>query len=105
MPKEANVEEGVGSGLRKERPQHLLIVLFCLFETLLLASVVMFFVVDGRRGPSAIEAAAGVTYGFSFVGQLIVCFLLRRRARPLAVIGWLSLLGSILAGMFLPAIA
>ena len=89
----------------KESHRHLLFVLFWLFETLLFASFVVPFAVDRRPGPSVIEAGAAVTCLFSVVGQLIVCFLLRRMARPLAMFGWLTLLALMLVGLCLPAIA
>jgi hypothetical protein len=74
--------------------RHLLIVLFFLFETLFLVSVVTPFCIDPRRNPQ-IRDADGITFLFSFVGLLIVCFLLRRIARPFAIAGWLTLFGCI----------
>jgi len=71
----------------------LLYVLFCLFETLLVASVVGLFCIDPRSG-SGIDAGAGVTFWFAFVGLFTVSFMLRRAARRVAVIGWLSLFGA-----------
>lgn len=102
---EKNQGKDSSQEMGKESHRHLLFVLFWLFQTLLFASFVVPFAVDRLPGPSVIEAAAAVTCLFSVVGLLIVCFLLRRMARPLATIGWLSLLISILAGLCLPAIA
>ena|SRR5437879_6260083 len=68
----------------------LLYVLFFLFETLLVASVVVLFCTDPRRR-SGVDDAAGLTFWFAFVGLFIVCFILRRACRRLTVIGWLSL--------------
>jgi hypothetical protein len=73
-----------------ESYRHLLIVLFFLFETLFLASVVALFLFD-RRWNLQISAAAGIGFWFSFIGQLVVCFLLRRSVRRLAIIGWITL--------------
>ena len=73
-----------------ESHRPLLYVLFCLFETLLVASVVILFCIDPRRR-SGIDDAAGLTFWFAFIGLFIVCFILRRACRRLAVIGWLTL--------------
>jgi hypothetical protein len=70
--------------------RHLLIVLFFFFEVLLVASVVVLLCI-GRRRSSGIDDAAAIAFWFSFAGQLVVCFFLRRMARPLAVIGWITL--------------
>ena len=70
----------------------LLYVLFGLFETLLVASVIVLACTDSRRR-LPISDAAGLTFWFAFVGLFIVCFILRRGARRLAVIGWLTLFG------------
>ena len=72
--------------------RHLLIVLFFLFETLFVASVVSGICFDRRWNPQ-ISVAGAITFGFSFIGQLVVCFLLRRIARPYAVAGWFTLFG------------
>jgi len=68
----------------------LLYTLFGLFETLIIACVVLAFCVDSRE-QLAFEDAVGLAFWFAFVGQLIVCFILRRAARRLAIIGWLTL--------------
>ncbi len=68
----------------------LLYVLFCLFEMLLIASVVVLACTDPRRGLPVTDAA-GLTFWFAFVGLFVVCFILRRSVRRLAVIGWLTL--------------
>ena len=75
-----------------ESYRHLLIVLFFLFETLFVASVVALFCTNVRRHSTTV-GMAGITFWFSFVGQLVVCFLLRRIARPYAVAGWFTLFG------------
>jgi hypothetical protein len=86
---------GVMKKFTAESHRHLLIVLFFLFETLFLASVVTPFYVDSRQH-FLIRDAGGITFLFSFVGLLIVCFLLRRITRPFAVAGWFTLSGCIL---------
>ena len=68
----------------------LLYVLFGLFETLLIAFVILLACIDPRRGLPASDAA-GLTFWLAFVGLFTVCFILRRAARRLAVIGWLTL--------------
>jgi hypothetical protein len=78
--------------------------LFYLFEAQLAASVITLFCVD-PRAMSGIDDAAGIVLGFSFIGQLIVCFFLRRTDRRLALIGWLSLLAAFLSGLLMPAVA
>jgi hypothetical protein len=83
--------------------RHFLKVLFYLFETMLLVSVLLHWSIDPRR-QSQLDEASGITFLYSFVGQLIVCFLLRRTARDLALIGWITLTGAFLSSMFLPAI-
>lgn len=68
----------------------MLITLFYLFEVLLVASVATEFCVDPPV-ESAVDLAAGFTFWLAFIGQLIVCFLLRRVARRHAVIGWITM--------------
>jgi len=70
----------------------LLYVLFALFEVLFVASVIVLACIDPRRG-LPVSDAAGLTFWFTFVGLFIVSFILRRVARKLAVIGWLTLFG------------
>jgi hypothetical protein len=84
--------------------RHLLIVLFYLFETLLMTSLVAMHFVDPRNG-KGIDDALGIAFLYSFVGQLIVCFLLRRIARPYAIAGWITLFATFILGpMLLPAV-
>jgi len=73
-----------------ESHRTLLYVLFALFETLLLSSVIVLLCTHPRRG-LPITDAAGLTFWFAFVGLFAVCFILRRACRRLAVIGWLTL--------------
>jgi FtsH-binding integral membrane protein len=90
--------------MKKSTPEsyrHMLVVLFWLFETMLVASVVTLLCFDRRWNPQ-ISSAGAVIWIFSFVGQLIVCFLLRRIARPLAIVGWFTLFGSVLIGLLTP---
>jgi hypothetical protein len=75
--------------------RHLLIVLFFLFETSFLASVVTAFCINPHQN-FLIRDAAGITYLLSFFGQLVACFLLRRIARPFAIAGWFTLFGCVL---------
>jgi len=84
-----------------ESYRHLLIVLFFLFETLLVASVVTIICFDLRRNP-LISAAFGVVFLFSFVGQFVVSFLSIQTVPRLATIGWLSLFGSVLIELLFP---
>jgi len=73
-----------------ESHRTLLCVLFGLFESLFLASVVILECLDLRKRP-LIEDATGFAFWLAFIGLLIVCFILRRASRRVAVIGWLSL--------------
>jgi len=70
----------------------LLYVLFSLFEALLVTSVVALYCTDPRGNP-VLDDAAGLTFWFAFFGLLTVTFILRKTARRLAVVGWLSLFG------------
>jgi hypothetical protein len=90
-----------------ESHRHLLIVLFYLFEAILLASLVTASYSGPRTGANlGIINGTNIAYWYSFVGQLIVCSLLRRTARRLAVIGWITLFASLLfCGLFLTAVA
>lgn len=74
-----------------ESHRTLLYVLFCLFESLLVASVLVLAFTEDRHRVSPWSDAAGLTFWFSFVGLFTVCFILRRAVRRLAVIGWLTL--------------
>ena len=74
-----------------ESYRQLLYVLFWLFETLLVAVVVIVFCIDPRKSPGVAEAA-GLTYWFAFLGLFAASFIVRRTCRRLAVIGWISLL-------------
>ena len=76
-----------------ESHRTLLYVLFCLFETLLVASVIVLALTEDRHIVSPSSEAAGLMFWFSFVGLFTVCFILRRAVRILAVIGWLTLFG------------
>ena len=78
----------------------LLCVLFCLFETLLVASVIILLFTEPRRRP--VTDAAGLTFWFAFVGLFAVTLILRRAAPRLAVIGWLTLLGGFWSLAFVP---
>jgi|SRR5882724_8602456 len=81
----------------------LLYVLFWLFETLLIASLIVGACTDPRRDLIA-TAASGVTFCFSFIGLFAVCFALRRAAHRLAMIGWLTLLGAVCWSLLTPAL-
>jgi hypothetical protein len=81
----------------------LLHVLFALFETLYVVSIVVLWSVDPRR-MSSVSDAAGITFFFSFAGLLAMWWLLRRVAPRLAGIGLLSALLGFLATMLLPAV-
>ena len=81
----------------------LLCVLFCLFESLFLTSVLIAFCLDPRRR-SGIEGASGLAFWFAFIGLFVVSFILRRAHRRLAVIGWLTLFLGILSLMLFPVV-
>ena len=81
----------------------LLYALFAIFETLLLAGVVLLWSVDPRR-MSGLDDAAGIAFWFSLVGLSIVSWLLRGVAPRLARVGAVSVVGGFLACSFLPAI-
>ena len=84
-----------------DRRQSLLRVLFFSFELLLVVSFAMIFVIDPRGSPVWSDAA-GFTYWYAFVGLLIVSLMLRRSARHLANIAWLTLFFSFwIAAFFL----
>ena len=68
----------------------LVYVLFYLFEMLLIASVVVLIATDPRAG-LAITYTAGTTFWFAFVGLFTLSLILRKAARRLAVIGWVTL--------------
>jgi hypothetical protein len=67
-------------GFNTNSRRHLLTVLFYLFEAMLVASLVVLCCVDPRNWMvnGGIEDAAGIAFFYSFVGQLVVCFHLRR---------------------------
>ena len=81
----------------------LLYVLVCLFEALLIASVIINACTDPRRDLIA-TAASGVTFCFSFIGLFAVCFALTRAAHWLAMVGWLTLLGAVCWSLLTPAL-
>ena len=68
----------------------LLYLLFGLFEALVVGSVVVILITDHRKA-LAYDDAAGLVFWFAFTGQFWVCFILRKVARLLAIIGWLTL--------------
>jgi hypothetical protein len=76
---------GVMKKYTAESNRHLPIVLFYVFEVLLVASAVISFYIDPRK--SRVLSAASVTvFLYSFPSQLHICFLLSRVARQHAVI-------------------
>lgn len=78
-------------------------VLFALFEMLFIAAIILMFSLDPRKYPAATDAV-GITWWFSFVGLLLVSWLIRRTNPRLARIGFLSVLAGFFSGLFLPAI-
>lgn len=83
--------------------RHLLYVLFCLFEILLIASIIV-LVISDPRARLLVTTAAAVTYWFAFVGLFAVCFILRHAAPRLAVVGWLSLFAAFWSGALMPTV-
>ncbi len=78
------------------------VILFWIFEGLFVASEVALFCTDSPFHPGLINAVAAVAWTASFFGLVVVSFLLRRSARYLANIGWLTLGGGILIGLAFP---
>ena len=68
-----------------------------------MASVVILTRIDFRE-TLAWGEAAGITFWFSFVGLFVTCFLLRRTARHLAIIGWVTLFAGFCFASLLPAV-
>jgi cell division protein FtsW (lipid II flippase) len=85
-----------------DRHRDLFLVLFWIFEVLFVASMVVIFRTDSPFHPETINAAAQIVWLASFVCLFIVSFILRRSARYLANIGWLTLTGAILFAMAFP---
>ena len=77
--------------------------LFGIFEALFLISVVMLWCIDPRR-MSRLDEAAGITFGFSFLGLSGVCWLLRRASPRLATVGFITALAGFAACALLPAV-
>jgi hypothetical protein len=92
---------GVMKKITAESYRHLLIVLFFLFEALLVPSCIALCIIDAHKN-RLMGGAFGIIYFFSFVGQLIVCFLLRRIARPFAIVGWFTLFAAFWIPCLLP---
>lgn len=85
--------------------RRVLITLFYLFEVLLVASAIVACFTDPREIGS-VNDAAGIAFGFSFVGLFIVCLFLIRIDRGLARRGWFTLFAwIILSGFLFPAVA
>ncbi len=78
-------------------------VLFTIFETLFVASIVVTWTVDPRK-MSAYNDAAGVAGLFGFVGLLALWWLLRLVMPRLAKVALLSALLGLLPFMLLPPI-
>jgi cell division protein FtsW (lipid II flippase) len=85
-----------------DRHRDLFVVLFWIFEALFVASVVVIFRTDSPFHPEPINAYAQIIWMVSFVGLFVASFILRRSARYLANIGWLTLTGAILFAMAFP---
>ncbi len=79
-----------------------IVSLFWIFEGLFLASEVALFCTNSAFHPGPVYAVAAIVWMASFFGLVVVCFLLRRPARYLANIGWLTLGGGILIGIAFP---
>ena len=84
---------GVIATLMNDSRLRLLRILFFSCETLLVGSSVVLDVLwrfYRRPGLAAGGGLLSLVFVVSFVTLLVVCFCLRRAARPLAIIGWLS---------------
>lgn len=79
--------------------------LFYLFEASFVGSVVALDLVVRRSGRTA-EGAGAIAMAAAFwasaIGLLTVSFLLRRSARPLAILGWWTLFGALVYEMATP---
>jgi hypothetical protein len=73
-----------------------------IFEALYVSSDVIIYCTDSPFQPELLNAAAQVTFMYSFVGLLIASFLLRQSARHLANIGWITLFGIVFIQMLTP---
>jgi hypothetical protein len=81
--------------------RRLFVVLFFVFETLLISSAVALMRLDLHHEQIWGDAAA-ITFWFSFVGLFVVSFLLRRVARHLSMIGWFTLFLGFFSMILLP---
>ena len=86
-----------------ESRRQLLYVLFWLFESLLVVTVVIGLSIDRRKSPDLAEAA-GLTFWFVFLGLFTVSFVLRRACRRLAILGWVSLFAGFWSLALLPVV-
>jgi hypothetical protein len=77
-------------------------ILFFIFETLFVASVIIFTQIDFHER-LAWSDAAGITFWFSFFGLFVISFLLRRTSRYLTIIGWVTLFAGFWFVALLPA--
>jgi uncharacterized membrane protein len=78
-------------------------VLFTVFETLFVASIVVTWTIDPRKMP-LYDDAAGVAGLFGFVGLLAIWWLLKRAMPRLAKVALLSALLGLLPFMLLPPV-
>jgi len=72
----------------KNPPQRLLRILFFICETIFIATFAAGEMLVQRNNRTA--GAFGFLFLISLVALLVVCFCLRRTARKLAVIGWIT---------------
>jgi hypothetical protein len=93
---------GVMRILFTDRHRNILVVLFWVFEGLLVASEAVNFCTDSPFHPEAINVAAQITCMFSLVCLFVTSFLLRRSTRYLANFGWLTITMTIFLAMAFP---
>jgi hypothetical protein len=77
------------------------IILYCIFEVLFIASVIV-LIDENFTWTVGWNDVGRITFWFSFIGLFVVSLLLRRSARYLAIIGWISLFAGYLFATFLP---
>ena len=94
---------GIKSSLSAGSHRQFFCVLFWLFEGLLIASVVVLILNDPRKRMPVSDFAGFLTLA-SIVCLFVVCFVLRRTVRRLAVFGWFTILGAFLASMAFPVL-
>src|SRR5689334_12561215 len=86
-----------------ESHRGLLYVRYCMYEALVVATVTA-LVCKGYHHRSPFDDVVGWTFWFAFVGLLAVSLILRREARRLAVLGYISLFLGFWSSALFPAL-